>query len=159
VVASALYRMHVYQEAYGFTQLRLLVDVFEGWLGLLVVLVMVGGLTLRATWLPRAALLTGAGALLGLALVNPDAWVAERNLDRYAETGKVDWPYLQDLSADMVPALEDQPADVVACALMGQTAVDDDWLEWNLGRHRAADEIDVALATRGAGEPACLSSD
>ena len=36
VVASALYRMHVYQEAYGFTQLRLLVDVFEGWLGLLV---------------------------------------------------------------------------------------------------------------------------
>jgi len=42
---------------------------------------------------------------------------------------------------------------------MGQTAVEDDWLEWNLGRHRAADEIDVALATRGAGEPACLSSD
>ena len=36
VVASALYRMHVYQEAYGFTRLRLLVDVFEGWLGLLV---------------------------------------------------------------------------------------------------------------------------
>ncbi|MDX6279122.1 MAG: two-component system, OmpR family, sensor histidine kinase BaeS, partial [Kribbellaceae bacterium] len=34
VVASALYRMHLYQEAYGFTQLRLLVDVFEGWLGL-----------------------------------------------------------------------------------------------------------------------------
>jgi hypothetical protein len=31
VVASALYRMHVYQEAYGFTRLRLLVDVFEGW--------------------------------------------------------------------------------------------------------------------------------
>ena len=43
VVASALYRMHVYQEAYGFTQLRLLVDVFEGWLGLLVVAVMVAG--------------------------------------------------------------------------------------------------------------------
>jgi two-component system sensor histidine kinase BaeS len=159
VVASALYRMHVYQEAYGFTQLRLLVDVFEGWLGLLVVLVMVGGLTLRATWLPRAALLTGAGALLGLALVNPDAWVAERNLDRYAETGKVDWAYLRDLSADMVPALEGQPDDVVECALMGQTAIEDDWLEWNLGRHRAEATIAEHLEGRGIDEPACLSRD
>ena len=43
VVASALYRMHVYQEAYGFTRLRLLVDVFEGWLGLLVLAVMAAG--------------------------------------------------------------------------------------------------------------------
>ena len=43
VVASALYRMHVYQDAYGFTRLRLLVDVFEGWLGVLVLATMVGG--------------------------------------------------------------------------------------------------------------------
>ena len=49
VVASALYRMHVYQEAYGFTTLRLVVDVFEGWLGVVVLTVMVaGGLGLRA---------------------------------------------------------------------------------------------------------------
>lgn len=159
VVASALYRMHVYQEAYGFTRLRLVVDVFEGWLGFLVLAVIASGVTLKAAWLPRTALLSGAAALLGLALLNPDAWIAERNLDRFAETGRVDWSYLQGLSADVVPALEGQPAEVVACALMGQTAVDDDWLEWNLGRHRAAEEIDVAIATRGAGEPACLSSD
>lgn len=159
VVASALYRMHVYQEAYGFTQLRLLVDVFEGWLGLLVVGVMAAGLTLRAAWLPRAALLTGAGALLALALINPDAWVAERNLDRYAETGKIDWPYLQDLSADIVPALDGQPADVVSCALMGQTAIDDDWLELNFGRQRAESLIRENVADRGVDESACLSAD
>jgi two-component system, OmpR family, sensor histidine kinase BaeS len=156
VVASALYRMHVYQEAYGFTQLRLLVDVFEGWLGLLVLGVMLAGVTLRAAWLPRAAVLTGAGALLGLALINPDAWTAERNLDRYAETGKIDWSYIQGLSADVVPALEDQPDDVVNCALMGQTAIDDDWLEWNLGRHRAEPLIrshPTAIATACATEP------
>ena len=45
----------------------------------------------RAAWLPRAALLSGAALLLGLAAVNPDAWIAEHNLDRYAESGKVDW--------------------------------------------------------------------
>ena len=64
VVASALYRMHLYQEAYGFTELRLLVDVFEGWLGLLVVGVLAAGVTMKAAWLPRAALLSGASFLL-----------------------------------------------------------------------------------------------
>jgi signal transduction histidine kinase len=138
VVASALYRMHVYQEAYGFTQLRLLVDVFEGWLGLLVVGVIVTGITLRATWLPRAALLSGAGLLFGLAAINPDAWIAQHNVDRYAKTGKVDWPFLQGLSDDAVPVLATLPPDVAGCALTGHNLSTDDWLEWNIGRHRAA---------------------
>ncbi len=29
------------------------------------------------------------------------------------------------------------PDDVVACALRRHEVSDDDWLEWNLGRHRA----------------------
>jgi hypothetical protein len=159
VVASALYRMHVYQEAYGFTRARLLVDVFEGWLGLLVVLVLVAGVTLKATWVPRAAVLSGAGAILALAAINPDAWIAEHNLERFEETGRIDWAYVQGLSADMVAALDGRPDDVVECALMGQTAIEDDWLEWNLGRHRAADDVDRSLDSRGPGEPVCLSTD
>ena len=59
----------------------------------------------------------------------------------------------------MVPALEGQPADVVNCSLMGQTAIDDDWLEWNLGRSRAEDLISEHLEGRGIDEPACLSTD
>ena len=146
VVASALYRMHVYQEAYGFTQLRLLVDVFEGWLGLLVVGVMAAGVTLRADWLPRAALLSGAGLLLLLAAFNPDAWIAQHNLDRYDEIGKVDWSYLQGLSADAVPVLATLPDEVVECALRGHRPSEDDWLEWNLGRQRAEPLIRSRLA-------------
>ena len=159
VVASALHRMHVYQEAYGFTELRLLVDVFEGWLGLLVVGVMLAGITLRTAWLPRAALLSGACALLGLAAINPDAWVAARNLDRFEDSGKIDWFYVQELSPDKVPALEGRPDDVVACALRGLRESDDDWLEWNLGRYRAADEVEAHLEGRGIDEPVCLSKD
>jgi two-component system, OmpR family, sensor histidine kinase BaeS len=141
VVASALYRMHVYQEAYGFTRLRLLVDVFEGWLGLLVLAVMAGGVALRAAWLPRFALLSGTVALLGLAVLNPDAWIAEHNLDRYAETGRVDWTYLRGLSDDAVPVLGDLPEEERRCALEGRQAATGDWLEWNLGRARAADDL------------------
>ena len=141
VVASALHRMYVYQEAYGFTRLRLLVDVFEGWLGLVVLAVLVSGITLRASWLPRFALLSGVVSLLGLAALNPDAWIAERNLDRYAETGRVDWAYLHGLSDDAVPAFVDRPAEEERCALLGREATSDDWLEWNLCRSRAADHL------------------
>ena len=62
VVASALHRMDLYQQAYGFTVLRVLVDAFELWLGLLVVLVLVAGVRLSGWWLPRAALVSGAAA-------------------------------------------------------------------------------------------------
>ncbi|THV10069.1 DUF4173 domain-containing protein [Nocardioides caeni] len=137
VVASALHRMALYQEAYGFTRLRLLVDVFEGWLGLLVLAVLVSGIALNGRWLARFALLTGVAAVLGIAAINPDAWIARHNLDRYESDGKVDWTYLQGLSEDAVPEYDDLPAIERACALFGRHLSDDDWLEWNLGRARA----------------------
>ena len=137
VVASALFRIHVYEEAYGFTRLRLLVSAFEGWLGLVVVLVLVAGITLRGWWVPRAALLAGACTLLALAALNPDAFIADRNVERYAETGKIDWYYLDSLSDDAAPALA-PIADQAPVCLAGDAA-QDDWLEWNLGRSRAKD--------------------
>jgi two-component system sensor histidine kinase BaeS len=153
VVASALYRMDVYQEAYGFTRLRLLVDVFEAWLGLLVLAVMAAGVVLRAGWLPRFALVSGTVALLGLAAANPDAWIARHNLDRYEQTGRVDWAYLDGLSDDAVPVLSHLPAAERACALSGWNRSDDDWLEWNLGRARASSAMGevraVPFATDG----------
>ncbi len=141
VVASALHRMNLYQDAYGYTRLRLLVDVFEGWLGLLVLAVVVAGAALQARWLPRFALISGAVALLCLAVINPDAWIARHNLDRYADTGRIDWTYLRSLSDDAVPVLADLPAEQRRCALAGRTAAADDWLAWNLGRHRAVPDL------------------
>jgi Domain of unknown function (DUF4153) len=153
VVASALYRMHVYQQAYGFTRLRLLVDVFEGWLGLVVLGVLVAGLRLDGRWLPRAALLTGAAALAGLALVNPDAWIARHNVDRYHATGKIDWSYLRGLSADAVPGLAGLDPGDRSCAIGPSWPRDEDWLSWNLGRARA--ERALATDAEGAGGSSC----
>ncbi len=145
VVASALYRMHVYQEAYGFTRTRLLVDVFEGWLGLLVIGVFVAGVRLNGWWLPRAAVLTGAAALLGLAAINPDAWIARHNLEREdLSTTPVDAQYLlQSLSADAVPVLLDGLAFAPECLNTAELADDDDWLEWNVGRARARGALET----------------
>lgn len=137
VVVSALYRMHVYQDAYGFTRMRLLVDVFEAWLGVLVVATMAGGVALRAAWLPRFGVLSGVALLLGLAAINPDAWIAQQNMDRYEATGVVDWHYLRGLSDDAVPVLAALPQHLAECALEIGDRGHGDWLEWNLGSARA----------------------
>ena len=139
VVVSALHRIHLYQEAYGFTRERLLADVFEGWLGVVVVAVAVAGVAPWRRWVPRFALITGGLGLLGLAAINPDAWIARHNIDRYEETGKLDWAYLATLSSDAVPTLQRLPVEVQACAFSYNAgwSFGDDWLEWNLGRARA----------------------
>lgn len=159
VVASALYRMDVYQEAYGFTRLRLLVDVFEGWLGVLVLAVVVSGIGLRGAWLARFALISGVVGLLGLALVNPDAWIARHNLARYDDTGRVDWFYLRDLSDDAVPVLTELTGNDRVCALAGRQAPDDDWLEWNLGRSRADHALEGADPLSMAGTVGCAGGE
>jgi len=152
VVASALRGMSVYQDAYGFTTLRLFVDVFEGWLGFVVLAIMVAGALGRGGWLPRVALVSGAVALIGLAAINPDAWVADRNLDRYEATGKLDLRYLQSLSADAAPVIVERlPEAVSRCVLVSmpynslRPEALDDARAWNLGRARGED----ALTTLG----------
>ncbi|MBW9216135.1 DUF4173 domain-containing protein [Mumia sp. zg.B53] len=138
VVVSALSRMHVYEEAYGFTRLRLLVSFFEGWLGLVLALVVAAGVRLSGWWVPRAALLSGASVLVVLAAINPDAYIAERNIARYESTGKVDWHYLYQLSDDATPVLAGLPAEVRGCATVRPPQAGD-WLAWNLGRARASE--------------------
>ncbi|MPV37457.1 DUF4153 domain-containing protein [Georgenia subflava] len=150
VVASALFRMAVYQQAFGYTVLRVLVDAFELWLGVVVVLVMVAGIRWSGAWLPRAALASGAVFLLVIGLANPEAWVAERNIERYDETGKIDTWYLATLGPDAAPTIvKGLPADLRRCALPdGPEAPPRDLLEWNLGRAEAADVTPAVVDDR-----------
>ncbi|PKH41980.1 Signal transduction histidine kinase [Nocardioides alpinus] len=163
VVASALRGMSVYQDAYGFTTLRLFVDVFEGWLGFVVLAIMVAGVLGRGQWLPRIALVSGAVALVGLAAINPDAWVADRNLDRYDATGDLDLRYLQTLSADAAPAIVERlPAEVARCVVQDlpygslRPEALEDARAWNLGRSRAEDALEgIDRVERGTRPDEC----
>ncbi|GAA4678770.1 hypothetical protein Prum_043310 [Phytohabitans rumicis] len=140
IVASALYRMHTYEEAYGFTRLRVLVSVCELWLGAILVMVLVAVVRLRASWLPQAVVGSAVAALIGLAALNPDHFIADRNVTRYEQTEKIDVAYLSGLSADAAPALDRLPAPLRGCALgnvSDDLAEDHDWRQWNLARSRA----------------------
>ncbi len=142
VVVSALHRMDLYEQAYGFTRLRLLVSVFEGWLGVVLLLVLATGLVRARQWLVPAAVRLGAVGLLGLALVNPDLYIAEHNLARTDATTPIDYAYLGELSADAYPALWKLPDAEFACVTGSHGPLPgDDWLEWNLGRDRARDLV------------------
>ncbi len=154
VVASALYRMSLYQDAYGYTVLRVFVDGLELWFGLLVAMLLVALVRLSASWVPRAVLVSGAVFTLGFAAMNPEAWVADRNIDRYEATGRIDTAYLASLSADAVPVLVDRlPPDMAACVAAGAeggpSGLTDDWLSWNLGRSRAAAAVASLPAPAG----------
>jgi hypothetical protein len=130
VIASGLRRLELYEEAYGFTRLRLTADAILLWLGALFVLVLAAG-AFGGAWLPRAAVaITGAAVLL-FALSNPDRRIASRNLAH----GKVDVAYLSDLSPDALPAL----AGVrdAACDIAARLGRGDGVVGWNVARERA----------------------
>ncbi|QUQ63192.1 DUF4153 domain-containing protein [Kutzneria sp. CA-103260] len=137
VVASALSRMWAYQEAYGFTVLRLLVEACEIWLGLVYVMVIVAGVRLSGRWLPKGMLTTGIAALLVLAALNPEYVVARQDVQRWQQTQRLDTLYLSGLSVDILPALDGLPDRLKACATPWQQLPADDWREWNTSRAAA----------------------
>ncbi|MEV6445338.1 DUF4173 domain-containing protein [Amycolatopsis sp. NPDC051716] len=142
LVGSALSRMWTYQQAYGFTVLRLLVEVCELWFGAVFVLVLASLIRLRPAWLPRAAIGTAAAALLGLALLDPERLIADANLDRAAAGKTLDDRYLARFSADVVPVVSDRLAEPLRTCVLRQVLRDDTpdgWPAWNLSRSAARD--------------------
>lgn len=139
IVASALGRMWTYQRAYGFTVLRLLVEVCEVWLGLVYLLVAVAVMRLRRAWLPRAVLGTAMATLLALAVLDPERLIADQNIDRWQHGRSLDTDYLGTLSPDVLPATDRLP-EPLRTELRTRLRADldaDTWQSWNLSRARA----------------------
>ncbi|MDA0182506.1 DUF4173 domain-containing protein [Solirubrobacter phytolaccae] len=103
MLVSALHRLQLLEDAYGFTRLRFAAHAILLWLGALFTLVLVAR---GAGWLPRAMLTITVASFLAFALADPDRRIAEWNVDRYERSGKVDGTYLGTLSADAIPALK-----------------------------------------------------
>jgi hypothetical protein len=118
--------------------MRIWIFTVEIWLAVLFALVIVCCWKLRASWLPRAVLATGALALLGLAAINPDALIARFNIDHERE---LDLYYLDGLSADAVPELTGLTENQRDCLLYewADRAEDREPLAWNWGFHQAAE--------------------
>jgi hypothetical protein len=142
IVASAFHRLRLYESAFGLTRPRLAAEAFALWLsGTFALLVLLGALQ-RAAAFPRAVLAWAAVALVGFSIANPDARIAERNVDRWRETGRIDLEYVSGLSADATPALSRLPAhlsDEALTEIAEELSRDEPWSSANLSRRRARD--------------------
>jgi hypothetical protein len=151
MLASALRRLGLYEDAFGATRLRLLVHVQLLWLGAVFLLLLIAGAASEGARLPRAIVAVSAAAALGFAASDPDARIAERNVARYAETGHLDFRYLDTLSADAAPAIARLPPALGACAsarVRGLLATPDGVAGANAGRAQAREVL--ARFARGA---------
>jgi hypothetical protein len=105
VLASAAYRIRLYQAAYGLTEARLFASVVIVWLtGVLawLVLTVLRGRRERFLW---GSVVGGLACVAALIALDPHARIARVNVARAAAGLAVDGEYLQQLSADAVPAL------------------------------------------------------
>ena len=106
MLISAFQRLRLYEQAYGFTSLRLAAHVFMVFVGLLLLALILMELT---NSFRRLGLVLALG-VLAFALVmvglNEDALIAQQNLERAVQGEKLDAAYLvHDLSNDAVPTL------------------------------------------------------
>lgn len=146
VIASAAYRMWLYQDAYGLTESRLYVTVFIVWL-----ILVLGWLVLTVSRGHRerflfGTIVAGVVAIAALYVMNPHAVIARVNIDRAAGGAEYDAGYLGSLSADAVPTLLariERLPDAERCAVFRMLAArwsgerPGGWRTWNLSDWRA----------------------
>jgi Domain of unknown function (DUF4173) len=107
IVLVAFQRLRLYEEAYGFTMLRLYSHIFAAWIALIFVLLAAdfAGLFRPRRWLVGALSVSAIAVLLALNVINPEAIVVSLNIDRAQATRKIDAQYLATLSNDATPTL------------------------------------------------------
>ncbi len=144
VVAVSIDRLLTYVDDFGWTMLRLYTVLFAAWIGLLFVglAFRFAGLTTLRTWYPVFVAVTGLIWLLGLNILNPEAFVARENL---ATPEHTDASYLVQLSPDATPEIVEQLVTLSTedrRLLIDHLCTDEDssWLG-NIGRARGHDAI------------------
>jgi hypothetical protein len=156
VLTSALGRLRLYEQAFGFTWPRVLGHAAVLAIAAMLAFGLVAILVRRVGWLPSGALVVLFATVVGLNVVDPDRFIAERNLDRWRTSGRVDARELSSLSADAAPALVAALPDLPGCArapvaraliqmrrdLALPAALG--WPSWNLARARARAALEGA---------------
>jgi len=117
ILVSAFMRLSLYENAYDFTEIRLFSHALMIWMGVILVLlshhIWVNGE--RAIFAFRT-FCTVVLLLFVMNMLNPDVFIAKKNLKRYADTGNIDAKYLASLSSDALPYtihLLDDPDEIV----------------------------------------------
>ena len=145
VMASALQRMRLYQEAFGLTELRLYTTAFMVWLFAVFAWLAFTVLRGRRDRFAFGAVMAGLAVLVCLNGLNPDALIVRRNAAIAGDDRPFDSEYALNLSPDSVPSLVanfDEVPPQERCTVGRELRrrylnSDGDWRTWNWGRYRA----------------------
>jgi len=106
IMASAFMRLALYEQAYGFTLLRLLVQSFIVWLSLIFLLLYYKIFKfLPESFFSFWSLMLVIAFFVFWNILNPDLFIARQNISQFAATNQLDTAYLSSLSADATPAI------------------------------------------------------
>jgi hypothetical protein len=107
IVFVAFRRLSFYEEAFGFTMLRLYSHIFAVWIAVVFLFLAadIAGMYRRRRWFVGATAASAAIVLLVLNLANPEAIVVNLNVDHASSSHKIDAEYLGQLSSDAIPTL------------------------------------------------------
>jgi hypothetical protein len=150
---SAWRRMSLYEAEFGFTRLRVYTHIFMLWLAVLLGFGIANVFRLKKEVFSLGVLLVSIGYLGSLNLMNVDAYIANRNIDRFFNDGKeLDVCYLRNISVDAVPEMielyhqaeNDEIREHLRWAFDRhlatlQSSYVDNSLSFNLGREKAHD--------------------
>lgn len=159
ILASAALRLRLYQDAYGWTELRFYVAASIAWLAAAVTVAIALLAANRMRWLAHGLAVSAVAVTLAVSAIGPQAFVIDQNIARALDPllvpegghSGLDLDYTLTLGDAAIPplvaVLDRLPPDVRARAAyelgLRRTTLDayagppDGWQSWNLSRERA----------------------
>jgi hypothetical protein len=158
ILVSAFQRLLLYEQYYGFSRLRIYPHVFMIWLGILLVATVILEVVQRQRAFALAVCLALVGFGVTINLLNVDAFIARRNVERAALGWELDMPYLTSLSDDSTPAMfemfnasgysqtiKNEIGASLACKaeIAKNEQKQKPWVSFHLGKYQAAARFDT----------------
>jgi len=165
VLASAALRLRLYQEAFGWTELRLYVLATIALLAIAAIALLVQLVADRVRWFGHVMIAAALAIGLALNLLGPARFITEQNVARVLDPRLVppngrsglDESYVLSLGDDAIPPLvgvlphlEDEQAQYLSDRLAGRLNVLrtdaglNAWQAWNAGRSAAREALEAA---------------
>lgn len=165
VLASAALRLALYQQAYGWTELRFYIDASIAWLGIGIVAATVLLVRDRMRWLPHAMTIAAVFVLIVVNVIGPLRLVAGENVARLLDPSRVPPDGRRGLDVEFMLTLDNDAVPALAVALPALTGDDRamvlSWLEdrrtelarpetsawpaWNLAREDARRALEALV--------------
>ncbi|MEK7583451.1 MAG: DUF4173 domain-containing protein [Patescibacteria group bacterium] len=150
MMISAFKRLSLYEQAYGFTNLRFYSHVAIILIAIILILFVIKTLLHKQehTWL-FASFISALAVLAIVNFMNPEAFIARKNIEQFGRSDKLDTNYLVELSSDAMPEIiKHLPLVNLAgsCFFSDQSRqlhnVLKHWPSWNLSRRNALRLLD-----------------